>query len=250
MYVTGSNAITGYRANHCVSFITMKFASILTIALLLLSQMPSLAQTLPTMQVISVGDGDTIRVRNNKGQQLTIRLSCVDAPESRQAPWGEQSTNRLKQLLPVGQVVSLKIVEKDKYGRTVAEVYKENQSINLQMVESGQAVVYTQYLNKCPKLKQRLLQAEAIAKKQRYGFWNQTNPLMPWEFRRRVAQKPKTVISSQPQQQQCDSSYPDFCIPPGASDLDCKDISYRRFRVVGNDPHEFDRDHDGIGCES
>ncbi|MGH9003335.1 MAG: thermonuclease family protein, partial [Acidimicrobiia bacterium] len=48
----------------------------------------------------------------------------------------------------------------------------------------------------------------------------------------------------------CDASYPDVCIPPGPPDLDCGEISHRRFRVVGSDPHRFDSDHDGVGCES
>jgi micrococcal nuclease len=39
------------------------------------------------------------------------------------------------------------------------------------------------------------------------------------------------------------------CIPSGP-DLDCGDIPHRRFRVVGADPHGFDGDHDGVGCES
>jgi micrococcal nuclease len=47
----------------------------------------------------------------------------------------------------------------------------------------------------------------------------------------------------------CDPSYPDVCIPPPPPDLDCADVPYRRFRVVGADPHRFDSDHDGIGCE-
>lgn len=50
--------------------------------------------------------------------------------------------------------------------------------------------------------------------------------------------------------QRCDPSYPDFCLPPGIADLDCGEISYRRFTVVGADPHGFDRDRDGVGCES
>jgi len=50
--------------------------------------------------------------------------------------------------------------------------------------------------------------------------------------------------------QRCDPSYPDFCLPPGIGDLNCPDIPYRRFTVVGADPHGFDRDRDGIGCES
>jgi endonuclease YncB( thermonuclease family) len=47
----------------------------------------------------------------------------------------------------------------------------------------------------------------------------------------------------------CDPSYPDVCIPPPPPDLDCKDIPYRNFRVVGADPHRFDGNNDGIGCE-
>jgi hypothetical protein len=47
----------------------------------------------------------------------------------------------------------------------------------------------------------------------------------------------------------CDPSYPTVCIPPPPPDLDCKDIPYRRFRVLPPDPHNFDGDHDGIGCE-
>src|SRR5690606_30803807 len=48
----------------------------------------------------------------------------------------------------------------------------------------------------------------------------------------------------------CDPSYPDVCIAPPPPDLDCGDIPYTRFRVIGSDPHRFDGDGDGIGCES
>jgi hypothetical protein len=52
----------------------------------------------------------------------------------------------------------------------------------------------------------------------------------------------------------CAPSYPDVCIPPPPPDLDCKDIPYRNFRVIYSvpdpDPHHFDGDHDGIGCET
>jgi hypothetical protein len=51
-------------------------------------------------------------------------------------------------------------------------------------------------------------------------------------------------------QTNCDPSYPTLCIPAGSSDLDCGDIGARRFPVVGSDPHRFDGDHDGVGCES
>ncbi len=48
----------------------------------------------------------------------------------------------------------------------------------------------------------------------------------------------------------CHASYPTVCIPPPPPDLDCGDIPFRRFAVVGVDPHRFDADKDGIGCES
>jgi len=48
----------------------------------------------------------------------------------------------------------------------------------------------------------------------------------------------------------CDPAYPTVCIPSPPPDLDCKDIPYRRFTVLPPDPHRFDGDHDGVGCES
>jgi hypothetical protein len=47
----------------------------------------------------------------------------------------------------------------------------------------------------------------------------------------------------------CDPSYPGVCIPPRPPDLDCPQISYTNFTVLPPDPHGFDRDGDGIGCE-
>lgn len=61
-----------------------------------------------------------------------------------------------------------------------------------------------------------------------------------------VTSKIITPISTVPS---CDSSYPDFCISPNSSDLDCGEIPYKSFRVIGSDKHGFDRDNDGIGCE-
>jgi micrococcal nuclease len=54
-----------------------------------------------------------------------------------------------------------------------------------------------------------------------------------------------------PRPPRCHPSYPDFCIPPPPPDLDCKDIrGPKPFHVRPPDPHRFDRDHDGWGCES
>jgi len=48
----------------------------------------------------------------------------------------------------------------------------------------------------------------------------------------------------------CDSSYPDICVTTSSTKLTCLDIPYRNFKVLAPDPHEFDSDGDGIGCES
>ena len=47
----------------------------------------------------------------------------------------------------------------------------------------------------------------------------------------------------------CDPNYAGACIPSGP-DVDCGDISAKRFRVVGRDVHRLDADSDGIACES
>ena len=101
------------------------------VAALLLAQMslPVFANNL-TATVVSVGDGDTIRVRTGN-KTVTVRLACIDAPEIKQSPWGQQSSARLKQLLPVGQAITLRSVETDKYKRLVAEVNGTKKSANV-----------------------------------------------------------------------------------------------------------------------
>jgi hypothetical protein len=47
----------------------------------------------------------------------------------------------------------------------------------------------------------------------------------------------------------CDDSYPDTCIPSPPPDLDCADVG-GPFAVTGSDPHGFDGDGDGEGCEA
>ena len=62
--------------------------------------------------------------------------------------------------------------------------------------------------------------------------------------------KSKPTVTPKPTKTNCDPSYPTVCIKPRPPDLDCKDIPYRRFTVLPPDPHNFDGDYDGIGCES
>jgi hypothetical protein len=48
----------------------------------------------------------------------------------------------------------------------------------------------------------------------------------------------------------CDPAYPDVCIKSPPPDLDCSDIKARNFKVLSPDPHGFDGDNDGKGCET
>ena len=149
--------------------------------------------SLPEAQVISVGDGDTLRVQKGNDESITVRLSCVDAPESSQRG-GQASTNRLKELLPRGSDVQLRTIERDQYGRTVAEVFRNGRSINLQLVEEGEAVVYDEYLDACANTRKQYLEAEAQAKAQQLGFWSQPNPILPSDYRQ--GERPSTSESS------------------------------------------------------
>ena len=48
----------------------------------------------------------------------------------------------------------------------------------------------------------------------------------------------------------CDPAYPDFCIPPPPPDLNCADINGNNFTVLPPDPHGWDGNNDGVGCQS
>ena len=50
--------------------------------------------------------------------------------------------------------------------------------------------------------------------------------------------------------EKCDPSYPEVCIASPPPDLNCDDVPFKDIQVVGSDPHGFDREGDGIGCES
>lgn len=198
--------------------------------------------------VVSVGDGDTLRA-TAQGEKLTIRTGCIDAPETAQTPYGPQASNRLKELLPVGQSITLRKIDTDRYGRTVAEVYRGGKSVNLQMVERGSAVVYRQYLDGCAATRDQYLQAEAQAKAQGLGFWGQEKPILPWDFRR--GKRSGEAASSAPV-----APTPSKNAAPVKGDYNCSSFSTQAEaqaildQTPGADPHGLDRDGDRVACES
>ena len=54
-------------------------------------------------KVVSVGDGDTIRVSSPSGRnKTTVRLACIDAPETSQGPYGNDARRALQGELAIG----------------------------------------------------------------------------------------------------------------------------------------------------
>ena len=59
-------------------------------------------------------------------------------------------------------------------------------------------------------------------------------------------------VSTPAEAQSCSAAYPDFCIPPPPPDLDCtSDViaGRKNFTALAPDPHELDRDKNGVACE-
>jgi competence protein ComEC len=66
---------------------------------------------------------------------------------------------------------------------------------------------------------------------------------------------PPPTTPTPPPSPQCDPHYSGACVPPFPPDLNCADLRALglalpvRVVVIGQDPHELDRDLDGLGCE-
>ena len=119
------------------------------IALWLMSLMlafPALAQTTLTIQ--SCYDGDTCT--STTGEK--IRLACIDTPElrgSRADPIPAKAARDYLNGLVAGEEVAIRRITKDRYGRTVAEISKEDVNIQQRLVEKGLARVYKRYADQC-----------------------------------------------------------------------------------------------------
>lgn len=136
----------------------------------------------------SIYDGDTLRVvRGN--EELKIRFCGIDAPEKKQ-PLGIESRDYLRSLIDKGNgTIHVLPIEKDRYGRTVAELwipikpdYEAEIHLNTAMVEAGYAYHYKQYSGNCESA-ENLGWAEKIAKDEKLGVWN-GNHQKPWDYRK------------------------------------------------------------------
>jgi len=133
--------------------------------------------------VLTVADGDTANVRNkSNGQTVRVRFLCIDAPEKSQAPWGERSLNKLKELLPINSEVTLISDKKDIYNRTLSQIVTSSGvNINKKMVELGMAVYYSSQRD-CKDF----ASIETTAKKNKVGIWSDKTFEMPMDYRKRM----------------------------------------------------------------
>jgi len=205
-------------------------------------EMKQTAQTIPldcsgsagcfSGYVTDIVDGDTIKV---DGQ--SIRFALANTPEYGQAGYDE-ATKFIGAICPRGSAV---LVDEDdgqtqrSYGRIIAVVYCNNINLNQAVLEQGFAEITTRF---CATSE---FSGESWA--QNYGCAYEEPEYEPPTY-----EEPE--YESSPTTQNCDPSYPDFCIPPPPPDLNCSDIPQKRFTVLQPDPHRFDGDKDGIGCES
>lgn len=141
------------------------------------------ADTEANADVVGVSDGDTITVRFLKsGKQERIRLATIDAPELGQH-YGVPSKRSLSDMV-FGKRVKIVEMDRDQYGRIVAEVFAGGRNINLDQVRKGFAWHYKKYQRQQTENMRRLYDAaEVAARRERIGLWRDQNPVPPWEWR-------------------------------------------------------------------
>lgn len=126
-----------------------------------------------TGKVISVTDGDTIKVVNDQNEQIKIRLDAIDTPETNQ-PFGTVAKDALSKMLN-GYVV-VHETRKDQHGQTLAFIEivpkgigggpSHNPIANAEMIRGGYALHYKKY-NK----DETLARLEAEAQVAKRGLW-------------------------------------------------------------------------------
>ena len=153
-----------------------------------LAKRPSETESL-RCQVVdgSVYDGDTFRVKCD-GREQKIRLCGIDAPEVKQ-PLGIESRDYLRSLVASsqGQVIVIEM-DRDRYGRSVAEVLLESpadeQSVQEEMLKAGMAYHYKQFSGNCHN-RGVFDTAEEIGKSLSRGVWKlQGGGERPWDYRK------------------------------------------------------------------
>jgi endonuclease YncB( thermonuclease family) len=133
--------------------------------------------------VVAVSDGDTITVLDANKQRHVIRLMGIDAPEKEQ-PYGQKAKESMSDLV-FNKEVSVTWYKRDRYGRTVGQVYVGDTDVCLEQIKRGLAWHYKEYERE-QSVEDRSLYsiAEEQARIARMGVWSQELPIEPSIYRR------------------------------------------------------------------
>jgi micrococcal nuclease len=144
-------------------------------------------------QVYKISDGDTIKATCG-GQNVRVRLYGIDTPETAQR-YGLEATQYTKQAV-LGKTVDIRVIDTDRYGRSVAMVMQDDLNLNEMLVRNGYAWVYGRYCKEsfCSDFKNQ----EKQARQQRIGLWSDNRPTAPWDYRRATKGSDTSHISSSP----------------------------------------------------
>ena len=103
---------------------------------------------LPITIIKDCYDGDTCTTIDGE----KIRLACIDTPElkGRKAdPIPAKEAKDFLNNLVTNKEISIRRITKDRYGRTVAELFNGNINIQKLLVDKGYGQIYKKYSNQC-----------------------------------------------------------------------------------------------------
>ncbi|SDX54446.1 Endonuclease YncB, thermonuclease family [Thiocapsa roseopersicina] len=133
-------------------------------------------------KVVRILDGDTVEVLDARKQTYRIRLSAVDAPESKQ-PFGAKAKRALSALV-AGETVSVEWRKIDRYDRRVGVLILDGTDVNLALVRAGFAWWYRAYAGEQSARDRQLYEAaEQAARREGLGLWSDPRPIAPWDWR-------------------------------------------------------------------
>lgn len=173
------------------SILAQKIAILSCLLLLVSCQAKSQSTNiLAEVKIARVVSGQTLEVLG-MGEQPNlisqVRLIGLDAPDSRQLPWGDDAKEMLEKLIDSPQKsikLEFDLEAKDKFGRTLAYAWKDQVFLNEQVLKQGYALFVARSPNH--KYDDRLENAQQWARLMGKGIWNPEKPmrLTPGEFRR------------------------------------------------------------------
>jgi len=108
-----------------------------------------LLAALASVLIASCYDGDTCTT--NTGEK--IRLACIDTPELRgkraDPVRARASRDYLRSLVVGRKKVTIRRITKDRYGRTVGELFLNGSNVQQQLVSARHAEIYWRYAHQC-----------------------------------------------------------------------------------------------------